>query len=317
MGFCSNCGNELQDGANFCPKCGATVIGNVRSNDEMSSDSKNEPETMIQSKDEKQLDGIDKYGRFLGIMLFVMAIICCFTDPAVVTIILALLIIAGSIFGLAKKYRLKGFSIAALVLSAICLLAGLGQAKKEGLFTIPGKDNESVTVAENNRITSSDETTKGISKKTQTESSSGPKTSLFAGPKSAKNKDDTKEAEERKQSESSENVKPTEAMPEEKPTETPQEEKKTETGVDPDLKAFLDSYEAFVDEYVDFMKKYSSDPSNSLSMISEYSEIMNKYADFADKIDKYNSKEMSTEDAKYYLEVTTRCSQKMLDIYGN
>jgi hypothetical protein len=26
---------------------------------------------------------------------------------------------------------------------------------------------------------------------------------------------------------------------------------------------------------------------------------------------------MSTEDAKYYLEVTTRCSQKMLDIYSN
>jgi hypothetical protein len=36
----------------------------------------------------------------------------------------------------------------------------------------------------------------------------------------------------------------------------------------------------------------------------------------AEKIDEYDSKTMSTEDAKYYIEVTSRCSQKMLDIYG-
>ncbi len=43
--------------------------------------------------------------------------------------------------------------------------------------------------------------------------------------------------------------------------------------------------------------------------------ILDSYADFADKVDKYNSDNMSTEDYKYYIEVTTRCAQKMLEAY--
>jgi hypothetical protein len=86
-------------------------------------------------------------------------------------------------------------------------------------------------------------------------------------------------------------------------------------GVDPELKAFLDSYEDFVDEYVEFMKKYQDDPSNAISMLSEYANIMQKYTDFAEKINKYDSNNLSTEDYKYYIEVTSRCAQKMLDIY--
>lgn len=62
-------------------------------------------------------------------------------------------------------------------------------------------------------------------------------------------------------------------------------------------------------------KKYNNDSSNAVSMIGEYSDIMKKYADFADKIDKYDSDNMSTADYKYYMEVTTRCSQKMLSAY--
>ena len=46
-------------------------------------------------------------------------------------------------------------------------------------------------------------------------------------------------------------------------------------------------------------------------MLGEYGEMMQKYADFADKIDKYDSNSMSTEDSKYYIEVTTRCAQKI------
>lgn len=101
--------------------------------------------------------------------------------------------------------------------------------------------------------------------------------------------------------------------------ETPAAEEKGEAttadGVDPDLKAFLDSYEEFVDEYVAFMKKYMADPNNATSMLSEYTEIMEKYDDFAETVEKYDSSDMSTADANYYLEVTTRCSQKMLDVY--
>ena len=88
------------------------------------------------------------------------------------------------------------------------------------------------------------------------------------------------------------------------------------SGVDPDLKAFLDEYEAFVDKYVDFMQKYEANPSD-LTLLTEYAEVMQEYVDFADKIDAYDSDSMSTADASYYLEVTTRCTQKMLAALGS
>lgn len=90
---------------------------------------------------------------------------------------------------------------------------------------------------------------------------------------------------------------------------------KETNGVDPKLKAFLDSYEAFVDEYVAFMKNYLSDSGNVISMLSDYTKIMTKYEKFAAEVEKYNSKEMSNADAKYYLDVVNRCNKKMLDVY--
>ncbi len=83
--------------------------------------------------------------------------------------------------------------------------------------------------------------------------------------------------------------------------------------MDPELKAFLDSYERFVDEYVAFMRKYKQNPTD-LSLLTEYADIMQKYSDFETAIDRYDSNSMSTADASYYLEVTTRCTQKMLKI---
>lgn len=89
---------------------------------------------------------------------------------------------------------------------------------------------------------------------------------------------------------------------------------KDNDGVDPELKAFLDSYEAYMDEYIEFMKKYQSDPNNMVSMLKEYSEMMVKYADFAEKVDAYDTDKMSPADAKYYIEVTSRVTQKMMGI---
>ena len=90
---------------------------------------------------------------------------------------------------------------------------------------------------------------------------------------------------------------------------------KTADGVDPELKAFLDSYEKFIDEYILFMKKYMEDPGNAVTMLGEYASIMEKYGEFAEAVEKYDEREMSTADAKYYLEVTNRINQKMLDLY--
>lgn len=71
-----------------------------------------------------------------------------------------------------------------------------------------------------------------------------------------------------------------------------------------------------MDEYILFMKKYMEDPGNAISMLTEYASIMEKYDDFAKKVDDYNEKDMSTEDAKYYLDVTNRINKKMLDLYN-
>ena len=88
---------------------------------------------------------------------------------------------------------------------------------------------------------------------------------------------------------------------------------KTSDEVDSNLKAFLDQYESFVDKYVSFMKKYYSNPTD-LSLLSEYYDIMEEYEEFAERIDQYDSDDMSLADAEYYLEVTTRCTQKMLNV---
>lgn len=86
-----------------------------------------------------------------------------------------------------------------------------------------------------------------------------------------------------------------------------------ETGdIDPTLKQFLDSYEAFIDEYIEFMAKYQQNPTDT-TLLSEYTNIMGKYSEFAQEISQWQGKqaEMSAADWNYYIEVTTRCNQKL------
>lgn len=264
MAFCMNCGNEVPDGSNFCPNCGTQVVSSVT------------PDRVVEAKDvqqqsresvafqqntytsqppvkESQPSGLDKFSEFFGIILLIVAILDFNTDPAMLTIILSAGIIAGAIFCIKKEYKHKGFTCVALVLAASCLFAGVIQANKYGLFTMPSEEYVSSSTTKEKETAASQET-------------------------------------------------------------QPQGKEQT-GGVDPDLKAFLDSYEEFVNQYVEFMKKYNSDPDNMVSMLGEYGEMMQKYAAFAEKIEKYDSNSMSTEDYKYYIEVTTRCSQKMLEVY--
>ena len=97
---------------------------------------------------------------------------------------------------------------------------------------------------------------------------------------------------------------------------TEAEENVSTDDVTPELKEFLDEYEAFINEYVDFMKKYTSASSNDvISMLSDYTDILTRYSEFAEAIDKYDTNTMSTADAAYYLAVTNRCTKKMLELY--
>ena len=284
MAYCRNCGSEIPEGVKFCTNCGSAVDGyfnEARSNE---FNRTNQSDDVISKKNSKKKDkryetGFEKFSKFFGVILMFIAIVDYNSDPPILTIILSLAIIIGAIFCLSQKYRLKGFTIIALIIAVFCLFAGISQGKKIGFLKTP-TDEE---YAEAGYVVEEKNGTPEIQIET-TDNSSNNGVDISS---------DEKESEPDTES---------------KPTQTVD-------GVDPELKAFLDSYEEFMDEYILFMKKYMDDPGNAVSMLGEYASIMEKYGEFAEAVEKYDEKEMSTADAKYYLEVTNRINQKMLDLY--
>ena len=284
MAYCRNCGNEIPEGVKFCTNCGSAVDGvanEVRGNE---FDRMNQNDDVISKKNSKRKvkreeTGFEKFSKFFGVILLFIAIVDYNSDPPILTILLSLAIIVGAIFCLSQKYRLKGFTIIALVLAVFCLFAGISQGKKLGFLKTP-TDKE---YAEAGYVVE--------------DKDDAPEIQIDTTNNNVGNSNDV----------SSDEKKP-EAAKETKPAQTAD-------GVDPELKAFLDSYEEFMDEYILFMKKYMDDPGNAVTMLGEYASIMEKYGEFAEAVEKYDEKEMSTADAKYYLEVTNRINQKMLDIY--
>ena len=80
-----------------------------------------------------------------------------------------------------------------------------------------------------------------------------------------------------------------------------------------DFKAAMDKYKAFIDEYVTFIKKYEEE-GRPLSMLSEYTELMTQYTEFAETMAAYNGDNLSAADYAYYIEVMGRVSQKLLEL---
>lgn len=276
MSFCKNCGAEVQDGVKFCENCGAPV------------EEKTEPKEAqnISSPviEENAPSGIDKFGKFIGIILLILAFVCFEIEIPILEVLLAIVIIVGAIFCFGKKYKLKGFTIAALVIAIVCLFSGINDGKDRGFFKAPEKIDYEKQIEE-------------IEKE---------------------NAEFMKELEEKKAAEATaeEVNEPEVSTIEAAEEEETAEPEKTETvaGVDPELKAFLDSYEAFIDEYCEFMKKYKEDPNNAIAMAGEYAKTMGKYAEMAKKVEEYDSKEMSLEDQKYYLDVINNCNKKILEV---
>lgn len=164
MAFCGNCGNQLPEGMKFCPNCG-TAVANIENPLSIEPEDRktvgnavNEFQpiphqipmmnTRAMTIDPRTIPPrpetwLDKYGKFFGIPIFILSILDFMTDPPIFTIILSIMLISGSVFCLARKFKLKFFPIAAIVLSTICLIAGVFQAKKMGLFRTP-EDSEYV-----------------------------------------------------------------------------------------------------------------------------------------------------------------------------
>lgn len=101
--------------------------------------------------------------------------------------------------------------------------------------------------------------------------------------------------------------------------ETP--DKSTETnkgttnsnGLRTDFKNAMDSYEAFMNEYVEFMKKYTANPTNT-TLLSEYSSYLERYSKFVDDFDKWDEADMNDAELKYYLEVQSRVTKKLIEV---
>ncbi len=81
----------------------------------------------------------------------------------------------------------------------------------------------------------------------------------------------------------------------------------------PEFKEVLDSYEAFFDEYCEFMKKYKDSP-DDISLLGDYAEYMEQYSETMEKISELENEDMNDAELKYYLEVTNRIQEKMLDV---
>ena len=97
------------------------------------------------------------------------------------------------------------------------------------------------------------------------------------------------------------------------PEESTSSETSQEVGADGlrvDFKEAMDSYEEFMNEYVEFMKKYSADPTNP-ELTVDYADYMAKYADFAEKMEKWDDEEMNAKEIAYYTEVVARVNQKL------
>lgn len=84
-------------------------------------------------------------------------------------------------------------------------------------------------------------------------------------------------------------------------------------GMRVEFKEAMDSYEAFYDEYCEFMKAYKEDSSN-LELISEYADMNEKLIEMDEKFENWEDEDLNDAEMKYYLEVTTRITQKLLEV---
>ena len=85
-------------------------------------------------------------------------------------------------------------------------------------------------------------------------------------------------------------------------------------GMHSDFKNAMDKYEDFMNEYCDFMEKYNESDGTDSSLLLDYASYMSEYAEMLSAFEKWNSEDLNTKEASYYLEVQTRVSQKLLEV---
>lgn len=84
-------------------------------------------------------------------------------------------------------------------------------------------------------------------------------------------------------------------------------------GMRPEFKEAMDSYEDFYDEYCDFMNEYAEDPTN-MELISKYSDLVSQATEVDSKFSAWDDGTLNDAELDYYLEVSGRVADKLLDV---
>lgn len=85
-------------------------------------------------------------------------------------------------------------------------------------------------------------------------------------------------------------------------------------GVRPKFKEAMDSYEAFYDEYCEIIKKYTANPTD-MELLTSYLDILAKSVEMTEKFEAWEDDEMNDAELRYYMDVTNRITQKLLELY--
>lgn len=96
-------------------------------------------------------------------------------------------------------------------------------------------------------------------------------------------------------------------------TEAPTEET-TADGLRPEFKQAMDSYESFYNEYVDLLNQYKANPTD-FSILTKYMSMLSKLEEIDTAFKAWDSSNMTSEELKYYLEVSTRIQKKLVDLF--
>ena len=81
--------------------------------------------------------------------------------------------------------------------------------------------------------------------------------------------------------------------------------------VSPDFKEMMDQYEAFFDSYIAFLNQIENS-GNVVSLYADYFDMLNKYAETMEKMEGIDANSLSAADQAYYIEVTSRITEKLL-----
>ena len=84
-------------------------------------------------------------------------------------------------------------------------------------------------------------------------------------------------------------------------------------GIRPEFKEAMDAYEAYYDEYCDFMVSYQKNPTD-LKLVAQYGQLLTRMAEVNEAFEKWDESEMNNDELKYYLEVNSRVTQKLLEV---